>query len=256
MPSIKPFLFILILTSAVALPLSSNDSTQCQSGKAQSPIYIDPSNTTYVSYQKFSMSSDYRRSINVDLLVEVNKTLSLTVATAESRILTIAGGCLTGEFTFRSAHLHWPQSEHRFAKDQFTMEAHFVHKNFRTNQTAVFAYFFQPLNQSESNEEESADGDWNGIIERMNKTSRILLKDGLVSLMQGNINRFLHYQGSLTASPCTEGVLWVLVSSRIQLSVRSLQQLQQKIIASNYRPAQALNGRIVTRSFPSTSSLW
>ena len=254
MPSIKIFGWILLFSSSViALPVIIEDSIQCQNGKAQSPIFVDPFNTTFVSYRKFSFSSDYRRSTNFDILIEVGKTLSLTLTATETRTLTLTGGCLEGEFTFQRAHLHWPQSEHQFTRNSFITEAHFVHKNLQTNQTAVLAYFFQS-DQTESNEEES-NNDWNRVIERMNKTTNsILLTEGLTSLMQGNVNRFFHYRGSLTTSPCTEGVLWVLISSQIKLSNRSIQQLQEKIITSNYRKTQPLNGRNVTRSFPSASS--
>jgi carbonic anhydrase len=72
--------------------------------------------------------------------------------------------------------------------------------------------------------------------------------------MEGNNDRFIHYTGSLTTSPCTEGIFWILVSSAIEIRESSLNRLRTNIVASNYRVTQPLNGRSVQRNFP--SALW
>ncbi|UJR18252.1 hypothetical protein I4U23_005155 [Adineta vaga] len=140
------------------------------------------------------------------------------------RTLVVTGGCLSGTFTFESVHLHWPQSEH-------------IHRNLNTNETAVFAYFFT---FADSQSEEKDD-----------KTNTI--QGGLSSFMIGKKDRFVHYFGGLTTSPCTERIIWLLVSSAIELRDTSFNRFRTNFVASNYRETQPLNGRIVRRSFPSTS---
>ncbi len=53
------------------------------------------------------------------------------------------------------------------------------------------------------------------------------------------------YQGSLTAPPCTEGVLWLVMKQPLQLSAAQLAHLGQ-LFPNNARPVQALHGRVVT----------
>ena len=56
--------------------------------------------------------------------------------------------------------------------------------------------------------------------------------------------RYVHYLGSLTRPPCTEGVLRVVLKHPASLSLEQLQQLQRTAPA-NARPVQPTNGRTV-----------
>jgi carbonic anhydrase len=53
------------------------------------------------------------------------------------------------------------------------------------------------------------------------------------------------YEGSLTAPPCTEGVLWIVMQQALELSVAQLARLSQ-LFPNNARPVQPLHGRVVT----------
>jgi carbonic anhydrase len=55
------------------------------------------------------------------------------------------------------------------------------------------------------------------------------------------------YDGSLTAPPCTEGVLWLVLKQPQELSAPQLARLAA-LFPPNARPTQPLHGRVVTES--------
>ena len=56
---------------------------------------------------------------------------------------------------------------------------------------------------------------------------------------------YYRYEGSLTAAPCTEGVLWLVMQQPLQASAAQLASLA-RLFGPNARPVQALHGRVVT----------
>ena len=246
------FLLSLIFIQIPSLVLSQNQSTICESGKSQSPIFVDLYQTKYVTYPSFVFSTGYRQSMIFQVSNRQNQTISIIPILHSPKTLLVKGGSLSGIFTFQSAHLHWPQSEHRFSKKNYTAEAHFIHKNLDTNETAVFAYFFT-LADSQAEGNNSQMNSWEFVLQRSINNTNMIIVGGLSSLMKGDKDQFVHYTGSLTTPPCTEGIHWILVSSAIQIRETYLNRLRTNVITSNYRATQSLNGRIVRRSFLSTS---
>jgi len=65
--------------------------------------------------------------------------------------------------------------------------------------------------------------------------------------------RFLHYAGSLTTPPCTEGVEWYLIdpqTSPATMSDSQLAKLSKAVRGDNHRPAQLLGERHVVTVTP------
>lgn len=56
---------------------------------------------------------------------------------------------------------------------------------------------------------------------------------------------YYRYEGSLTASPCTEGVLWLVMQQPLEASATQLASLA-RLFGPNARPVQPLHGRVVT----------
>ena len=55
------------------------------------------------------------------------------------------------------------------------------------------------------------------------------------------------FPGSLTAPPCTEGVLWLVLKSPIQVSKEQLAGFGT-LYKNNVRPVQAVNNRLIKES--------
>ncbi|WNO11108.1 carbonic anhydrase family protein [Teredinibacter sp. KSP-S5-2] len=53
---------------------------------------------------------------------------------------------------------------------------------------------------------------------------------------------YVHFDGSLTTPPCTEGVKWYVMKDRIEVSAEQLAKFTE-FYHNNYRPVQDLNGR-------------
>ncbi len=54
--------------------------------------------------------------------------------------------------------------------------------------------------------------------------------------------RYIHYSGSLTTPPCTEGVIWNVFVSPIEASAKQITRFA-RLYPSNARPVQSLNRR-------------
>ena len=214
----------------------------CDTGRVQSPIKIKPKSTTFTNYPPFVLSRAYKETMTLKLTYLKGSTIVLTPELGSFGPLEVTGGVFKGNFTFQSAHLHWPMSEHRFPQEKYVAEAHFIHRNLETQEIGVFGFFL-----AEASGDDSASS-WDRLLSA-DANSTFTLNDGLSSLMQGDLTRFYHYLGSLTVPPCTEGLLWIVVPSSIPLARSRLERLQNEIVTQNYRPTQPLNGRVIRRSF-------
>jgi carbonic anhydrase len=58
---------------------------------------------------------------------------------------------------------------------------------------------------------------------------------------------YYRYEGSLTASPCTEGVTWLVMKQPVELSLEQLTYWRARF-ADNIRAPQSLHGRVVQES--------
>ena len=225
-------------------------------GLAQSPIDILIDNTIAQSYPPFEFSSDYMNPLLLTLTNsghQVSVTLDKTNEIDNNIDLHVQGGGLDGIFHFVNFHLHWGQndrhgSEHEINGKEYPAEAHFVHKNRQTGQTAVFAFFFYI---TQSIEEENSE--WkkysmaaSRLVHFRNTTNCIF---DLSHLMNINCKRFFRYTGSLTTPPCTEGVIWTIFLDGIPILEEDLDLLRLNILRKVYRPVQPVNDRIIYRNF-------
>ncbi|HET6718887.1 MAG TPA: carbonic anhydrase family protein, partial [Rhodocyclaceae bacterium] len=67
--------------------------------------------------------------------------------------------------------------------------------------------------------------------------------NGLLPAQRG----YLTYMGSLTTPPCSEGVLWLVMQSPIELSPEQI-DIFARLYPNNVRPIQAANGRLIKES--------
>lgn len=143
-------------------------------------------------------------------------------------------------YTLEQLHFHTPAGD-RLAGEEFPLAAHLLHKNSAGQLLAVVVLFRQgtanpALAALWPRIPARADGD-HLVAEASVDASRLLPAN----------HSYYRYDGSLTASPCTEGVTWLVMKQPLQLSGEQLAYWHERFV-NNMRPPQPLHGRIVLES--------
>ncbi|CAJ0593593.1 unnamed protein product [Cylicocyclus nassatus] len=187
----------------------------CKTGKRQSPIDLDIGDAIVVNWEPLKFH-------NYDVRGEI---------VAENNGHT--GGNLKGKYYLQQFHFHWDGndrfgSEHTLNGLHYPMEVHFVHIREGLNETtapqsvggiAVVGVQFQLAVQGE------ALFDLEKVTEATNSS------------------------GSLTTPPCSEGVIWSILSHpnfATNNQIRSLRRYLKEdgsLLIDNWRSVQPMNGR-------------
>lgn len=225
-------------------------------GQCQSPINIKLTQTIYQDFPPFEFSPQCKNRYlftlrNADHKLAV--TLSEKNPSTNQKHLWVKGGGLNGTFYFVNFHLHWGShekhgSEHQFNGFRYPAEAHFIFKNFETQEMTIFGFF---LNVSGRFDDENTE--W----KKYTDLTSLLKKDGdtydctfnLSNLMQIENTKFFRYMGSITTPPCTEGVIWTMFYNVIPITEHSLNLLRNNVMRESCRPIQPINDRIIYRNF-------
>ncbi len=205
----------------------SPENRQCAVGTRQSPIDIREG--IRVDLEKIQF--DYRPSGFA--VLDNGHTIQVNVAQGNS--LTVMGR----RYDLLQFHFHRP-SEERINGRQFDMVAHLVHKD-PDGKLAVVAVLLergrdQPLIQTI----------WNNLpLEK----GEALPGPGFIDLTQLlPVDRaYYTYMGSLTTPPCSEGVLWMVMRTPVQLSSNQI-NIFSRLYPMNARPIQASSGRLIKES--------
>jgi carbonic anhydrase len=197
-------------------------------GKRQSPIDIRDSVRLDLDNIKF----DYKPSP----LKIVDNGHTVQVIYVPGSSITVNGE----QFNMVQFHFHRP-AEERVNGRTFDMVAHLVHKN-KEGKLAVVAVLMQAAGE-------------NPFIRTL--WTHLPLDTGVevsVPTVSIDLNQFLPrsrgyfaFSGSLTTPPCTEGVLWIVLRSPIQVSRQQI-SVFAKLYKNNARPVQSANGRLIKES--------
>lgn len=220
----KLLLLPLFLFTAAAL------ANTCDSGQRQSPIDIT---ANAVTRQKLpALVFDYRAAP----LKIADDGHTVRVRFANGSQLNIG----KQRYTLQQFHFHTPGGD-RIAGEEFAMAAHLLHKS-QSGQLLAMVVLFRLgadnplLNALLPLIPAKADGDH-------------LLKDVMVdakSLLPHTLG-YYRYPGSLTSTPCTEGVDWIVMKQPLELSAAQLARYR-KHFADNARAVQPLHQRTVLES--------
>ncbi|CAF1614804.1 unnamed protein product [Rotaria sp. Silwood1] len=225
-------------------------------GTSQSPINIKSRQTVAQQYPPFLFSSDHNSEIAFTLINnghQVTVTLSKDSGNENQTNLSFTGGDLIGKFNFVNFHLHWGRkdrhgSEHEIDGHTFPAEAHFVYKNFETQQVSVFGFFFHVVRSH--NEENSEWKKYSHIASLLTKIGDTMnCTFNLSHMMQIESRRFFRYTGSLTTPPCSEGIIWTIFLDPIPIIEESLKLLRHNVMRKAYRPVQPINHRIIYKNY-------
>jgi carbonic anhydrase len=136
-------------------------------------------------------------------------------------------------------HFHHP-SEHTIDGQRWPVELHLVHRD-SAGKLAVLALFAH----------EGAKSEWLAPL-----FAQLPAPDGqprdygvtrTAAALLPSLRSFLHYTGSLTAPPCTEGVEWLVLRTPITLDALQISTLSRRL-PDNHRPLQPLGERVVQKS--------
>jgi carbonic anhydrase len=140
-------------------------------------------------------------------------------------------------YALQQFHFHTPGGD-RIAGEEFPLAAHLLHKSASGQLLAVVLLF----REGEQNAELARL--WPQLPARVDGDHLVpgVLADA--SRLLPSNRAYYRYAGSLTASPCTEGVTWLVLKQPLTVSGEQLRFWRARF-ADNMRAPQALNGRVV-----------
>lgn len=221
-----------LLGAAALLPLlvpvdAAADAALCARGRRQSPIDIDATRRRALPQLAFDYRAEPLRIVHDGHTVRVRCTDStLRVGTEPHRL--------------QQFHFHLPGGD-TIGGEAFPLGMHFPHKS-RSGQLVTLVLLFR---------EGRAHRALDDLLPRMptGPGPEQKLADIRVSpaVWLPETLGYYRYDGSLTSSPCTEGVVWLVLTAVQQVSAGQLAVLQ-RLIPPNARAVQPRNGREILES--------
>jgi len=203
----------------------SPDYVSCKTGMNQSPINIDKTITSTPKPLKA-----FQRFPAVDI---VNNGQTIQVDFKPGNILVIDGQM----YQMKQVSFHAP-SENQIMGKSFPLEAHFLHADANDN-VAILAVMYE-----EGHENKAIAKLWNQMPKRKGKPVKLNSKV-LAGELIPRQKEYYRFSGSLTAPPCSEGVVWVVMKASMTASKRQIDAFKQVMREDNNRPVQPLNARVV-----------
>jgi carbonic anhydrase len=149
------------------------------------------------------------------------------------------------EYKLAQFHFHSP-AEHTVGGRSFDLEMHLVHKS-ADGKVAVVAILF-----GTGTENAVLAPVWKAMPEQPGHAVTVAGTTIDVSSMLPALPKYLRYDGSLTAPPCTEGVTWLVVEpdAASQVSAEQVHRLKAVTQPATNRPVQPLGTREVVELAP------
>ena len=206
------------------------DYVLCKTGREQSPINIQDTQKSDLPPLRFEYKSGPLNIIN-------NGYTAVRVDYTHSGDFFIVGD---QRYELKQFHFHRPSEEYVHGK-QYDMVLHLMHSSSdgrvagvavlleagRTNPTVEQLWKYMPRTAGDTH-----------LIPGVEVTPATLLPREL---------GYYTYMGSQTAPPCTEGVMWFVLKSPVEVSAQQIDAFA-KLYPNNARPLQPLNGRVAKES--------
>ena len=203
------------------------DFNVCAIGKRQSPIHIEDGATLQGPAEaiQFSYAPSGASVVNNGHTIQVD-------VQGENNIIVRGSSYKLLQF-----HFHTP-SEEQINFKRYPMVAHLVHRN-AEGQLAVVAVLLE-----QGTAHAAIDKVWTYMP--LDTGDRVRMPQESLNLAEllPKDQRYYQFMGSLTTPPCSEGVLWLVMKTPVQISKAQLRLFQQ-LYPNNARPVQPLNGRPV-----------
>jgi carbonic anhydrase len=213
----------------VAPELASAENALCQTGRRQSPIDV-----VAPARQKLPALEFHYRPTALRIANDGH--------TARARFANGSQLMIGKEtFTLQQFHFHTPGGD-RIGGEEFSMAAHLLHKSKSGQLLALVVLFRQGA------ENPALAALWPHLPAHVDGDHTVANATADASDLLPVSHAYYRYQGSLTASPCTEGVTWLVMKQPLTLSAAQLAFWRTRF-ADNIRGPQSLLGRIVQESW-------
>ena len=204
------------------------DYAQCERGQRQSPIDIKAADKRIQAPLQFEYRSAPLRIVNDGHTVRVRFNNGSALLMGKERL------------TLQQFHFHTPGGD-RLNGEEFPMGMHFLHKS-RAGRLVSLVVLFR------LGAENAALAALLPKMPARGQAEQVLPAASINPLqLVPSAHGYYAYDGSLTAPPCTEGVLWLVMKQPLELSAAQLDRLGQ-LFAPNARPVQPLHGRVISES--------
>lgn len=200
----------------------------CETGRRQSPIDIVAPRAVAGPVLKVQYKPAPLRVVNDGHTVRVR--------VANGSRLLIGGQ----PHTLQQYHFHMPGGD-RVAGEEFPLAMHFPHKS-RSGGLVALVVLFRQGAENAALAALLPDMPGRGVPERTVEGRSV----DPAALLPAS-KAYYAYDGSLTGTPCTEGVRWIVLKTPQEASAAQLARLAQ-LFPANARAVQPLNGRIVSES--------
>ncbi|MEW5889210.1 MAG: surface-adhesin E family protein [Pseudomonadota bacterium] len=206
----------------------SRDYAQCGAGKRQSPIDVRDG----IRVDAPPLVFDYQPSPL--RIVDTGRTVRVHIAPGSR--LQVAGQ----DYELSHIDFHRP-AEGRINGRQYDMSAHLVHRD-KAGRSAIVAVMLEA-----GGEHSLIQTFWNYLpLEPEVEVAPPEVRIDARQLLPES-RAYAAYMGSLTTPPCTEGVLWLVLKTPVQLSPEQL-AIFARLYPMNARPPQPANGRLIKES--------
>jgi carbonic anhydrase len=201
----------------------------CAKGQRQSPIDIKEGARLDLQPIVFDYKPSPLRILDTGHTVQVNY--------AEGSTITVAGE----RFELKQFHFHKP-AEERIDGRTFDMVAHLVHRSL-DGRLAVVAVLFEAREQSNA----FLRGLWPHLP--LEQDREVMPKDVSIdaNALLPEVRTYFTYIGSLTTPPCSEGVLWLVLKTPVEVAPEQV-AVFGKLYSMNARPIQPARGRLIKES--------
>ena len=202
----------------------SSDFLECAEGHFQSPIDLETSEVHLAS--KYKIKFAYHDS-EVDI---VNNGHTVQANVEENNLLLINDQ----SYVLKQVHFHAP-AEHQIDGLIYPMEMHMVHMT-TDQKIAVVGCFIK-----EGKENIPLNTLWKSMPRQRQEHEHPSQSCDLIHFLPED-HKMIHYKGSLTTPPCSEGVDWYVMETPISLSKAQINVFKE-LYDHNNRPIQNREGR-------------
>ena len=206
----------------------SPENNKCATGTRQSPIDIRDGVKVELAPVKFDYQAGGYRVVDNGHTIQVNVAPGSTIEVLGRR------------YDLVQYHFHKP-AEERVNGRAFDMVVHLVHKDI-DGRLAVVAVLLNRGGAAQS----VIQAVWNNLPLERSEDVAVTTPIDVTNLLPED-RRYFTYMGSLTTPPCSEGVLWMVMKTPVQISAEQI-AIFSHLYPMNARPTQPASARLIKES--------